>query len=304
MIRRLVLLFFIGGFAFGSEGDHGGNGGDLAVCVRPDGTVSYELLDYFEAAHQSPAMPFELGDPSWDASEKVQYALSRLSDLDPVRGARYEAEAKYFLSLVDWITQGPGLEHIPDLGEVAIPTHCQVKQIAIRRKTFHPSIKPYLIDERLWLKLDEDHKAGLILHELIYAQMRDLGQRDSINARKYNGILSSPAFESMAAYDYEALVKDLFVEIQPLAFGANKFDVNVMQKQFFHLGLRGLLQYPVKGKLSWQFLESLPSWMRFDSVSETISGLAANGAKDPILLSLIVRDENSAAIAQLRIHVK
>jgi hypothetical protein len=303
MIRIVCFFLLWARFAGAAGGDVGGNGGDLVACEGPGGTMSYELLDYFEADHKVPATPFELGEPDWEATRKVQHALDRLRVLDPVRTARYEAEAKSFLSLVDWITQGPGLEHIPDLGEVSIPPNCKVRQVAIRRKTFHPSIKPYLVDERLWLKLDENHKAGLILHEIIYGQMRDLGQKDSINARRYNGVLSSSAFDAMSASDYEALIKPLFVEIQPIAFRADKFDINLLSNQPFSQSLRSLLLYPVKGPLKWTVLESLPKWMVLDP-SESMMGVPPASASSPILLTLVVHDGNSGAIAQLRLHVK
>ncbi len=297
----LWVLFFLSRVSWAVGGDVGGNGGDLVLCDLPGGKTSYELLDYFEAAQKT---PFELGPSSGDAFEKVTHAIARLRMLDPVRAARYEAEAKSFLSLVEWITQGPGLEHIPDLGAVTIPSHCKVRQVAIRRRTFHPSIRPYLIDERLWLKLDEDHKAGLILHELIYGQMRDLGQKTSINARKFNGLLSSRAFDSISASDYDLLVKQLFEEIQPIEFRADKFDVNTLRGMPFTLSLRSLLQYPVKGALEWRFLEPLPKWMVIDNSHEIIVGMPTEFPSSPILLTLVVRDENTAAIAQLRVHVK
>lgn len=304
MIRVFGLLIVLTRFAWAVGGDVGGNGGDLVVCDLSGGQSSYELLDFYEAARQTPPAPFELGRAGWDAGEKVAYALDRLRTVDPVRAARYEAEAKAFLSLVEWITQGPGLEHIPDLGQVAIPPQCKVRQIAIRRKTFHPSIRPFLIDERLWLKLDEDHKAGLILHEIVYGHMRDLGQRDSLNARAFNGLLSSSAFQSISLPDYKRLVKALFVEIQPIAFRADKFDVNALEGQTFALNLRSLLQYPVKGILEWRFLDPLPKWMTFNDVTETITGVPDASSPAPHLLTLVVHDENAGAIAQLRVHIK
>jgi hypothetical protein len=301
MIRIMWLSLVVARLALASGGDVGGNGGDLVVCDLAGGQTSYELLDYFEVGQQKPATPVDLGQADWDAARKVEHAIGRFRSLDPVRAARYEAEAKHFLTLVDWIDKGPGLEHIPDLGEVAIPSHCKVKQVAIRRKTFHPSIKPYLIDERLWVKLDEDHKAGLILHELIWGEMWDLGQTNSRNARKFNGLLSSSAFQSMPVTDYEAMTKKLFEEVKPLAFRANKFDINMIQNEWFELDLRSLLQYPVKGKLTWKVLEPLPTWLRITG-SERLAGLPR--APGPMDLTLIVQGDETGAIAQLRITVK
>lgn len=302
MIRHLVLMLFIAGLAFGKEGDHGGNGGDLVVCSLPGGQTSYELLDYFEAAHLSPAVPLDLGDPSWDAMTKVHHAISRLRSIDPVRAARYETEAKHFLSLVDWLIKGPGLEHIPDLGPVSIPSHCKVRQIAIRQKQFNPNYKPYLIDERLWLKLDEDHKAGLILHEIVYGEMWDLGQKTSKKARKYNGLLSSKTLDSMTPSGYEALTNDLF---RPgIAFRADKFDINLLAGHIFSIDFRPLLLYPVKEKLEWRMVESLPKWMAVTPSGEVLLGVPPAGAPDPTLLTLVVGDGDTNAIAQLRIHVK
>ncbi len=302
MIRILVAVLLLANVGWAKEGDVGGNGGDLVLCEN-GGMISHELLDYFEAAHKSPVEPLDLGAADWDATRKVEFALSRLRHLDPVRCARYEAEAKHFLTLVEWITQGPGLEHIPDLGEVVIPPHCKVKQVAIRRKTFHPSIKPYLIDERLWLKLDEDHKAGLILHEIIYGETWDLGQKTSVNARKYNALLSSAAFESMPVGDYEALVKKIFEKKQPVEFAAAAFDVNALQGQAFALSLRSLLRYasvPVK----WSFIGTLPSWLSYSAATETLRGTAPSGATGTEVFRVAAHDDDGGAIAQIRIQIK
>jgi hypothetical protein len=305
MTRQLWLLLLVAGSVFASGGDVGGNGGDLVVCDLPGGQGSYELLDYFEAAQQKPAALFELGSADWDAVRKVEHAISRLRPLDPVRAARYEATAKHFLSLVDWITSGPGLEHIPDLGKVAIPSHCKVKQVAIRRtKTFHPSIKPYLIDERLWLKLDEDHRAGLILHELVWGEMFDLGQTNSLNARKFNALLSSAAFDSMPISEYEALTKSLFQEFHRPAFRADKFDINAIHNQYFALDLRSLLQHPVKGALRWSFMGPVPAWLTLSSATDRIFGTPKASDVGTEVLTLVVQAEESGAIAQIRIHIK
>lgn len=304
-MRRIVcILCFVVRAALGSGGDVGGNGGYLVVCDQPGGGSSYELLDYFESVNGKPPLPLELGLSSWGASRKVEHALARLNALDPKRAVRYEAEATRFLSLVEWITQGPGLEPIPDLGPINLPAHCKPKPVAIRRKTFHPSIKPFLIDQRLWLKLSEDHRAGLMLHEIIYGEMRDLGQKTSVNARKFNGLVSSSVFEAMPVGDYEKLAKALFEEIQPLAFRADKFDVNALAGQPFVLSLRSLLLHPVKGPLTWRFLEPVPTWLKLDLVQETISGTPTAATVDPLALTLVVHDGDTGAIAQIRLSVK
>jgi hypothetical protein len=297
MIRLASLLLFWSASVFAAGGDVGGNGGGLVVCEQSAGTFSYELLDYFEAEEASPPLPYDLGPAEWDAFKKVELALSRLSLLDPKRASAYRAQAQRFLSEVEWKTK---LQHIPDAGETVIPSHCHIEQGAIRRPKLDPTMRPYLIDPLLWKALDEDHRAGLVLHELIWGEMRDLGQKSSEKARRFNAIVSSSALQSMKADEYETLTKELYRPA--IAFRADKFDVNALANQPFSLDLPSLLLYQVPGSLLWQFVGPVPAWMGI--VGSSIIGVPRKADPKPITVSLVVTDGETSAIAQLRILVK
>src|SRR5450432_3077511 len=98
--------------------------------------------------------------------------------------------------------KGP-LQGISDHGYIPVPPGCRIEQLAIQLKDDDGDGKRYLIDEDYWKGLDNDHRAGLILHEITYREAISLGAKDSIKTRYYTALISSLKPEEMSVDEYE-----------------------------------------------------------------------------------------------------
>ena len=175
----------------------GGNGGDVVVC--PDRT---QLLDYYEAELFNYKLETYPGNSEW---EKAANILKKIEKLNPTRYRLYSEGLQNFQQEIIYSIAG-NLEDIPDQGDIPLPRNCELKQIIIQAPNRTPEtyfswskIQPnrYLIDKNLWEKLDLDHRAGLIIHELILREATNLLKHDdSRMVRKLNGYWSSSELSS------------------------------------------------------------------------------------------------------------
>jgi hypothetical protein len=170
-------------------GSETGNGGDVVYCRAEDGGARVELLDFYEGRTLRAIAP-DLGDPSLSAEAKVRLALSRLEKLSPRRHDRYAAWASAFLADTRFVS-GSVLVDVPDSEIAVLPKGCEMRQVAIQKKPEFPEDRYYLVDRDLWDALDNDGRAGLMLHEILYREAIELGQTNSKSARYFNSILTS-----------------------------------------------------------------------------------------------------------------
>lgn len=190
------------------SGHEVGNGGDAIVCKSsyPDlGGGRSGLLDYYEARKvRGWTINFQ---GAHNVGERVTLAISRLKKLDPDRAALY---LDYAASFSDEAQLIPDLylPNLPDDGPVSLPgADCEVRQLAIQRKPSMFGDKRYVIDEGIWTGLDDDSKAGLILHEIIYRETVDLGHKTSAAARYLNALLASNAISRLSRNAYAELLE-------------------------------------------------------------------------------------------------
>lgn len=181
-------------------GNEGGHGGHTVVCRDAGGKVTPILLLDFYEAEQLWDIHHDLG-PAGDYQSKVQLALERLKRLDPVRSAQYSKWADSFSSEAKWI-KGATLVDIPDSKHLFFAKGCKVEQTINQSEPRFAEDHRYLIDAELWDLLDEDGKAGLILHEVIYREGIASGQTDSRGARYLNVQITSSEFESFTQKEY------------------------------------------------------------------------------------------------------
>lgn len=167
-------------------GDWVGNGGNVIACGS-----SLRLLDYFEAEEQR-GIPLDLGPKHMSFQQKVYYVLHRLEDVNPTRAKMYKKWFRTFDQETQWFFVGKFLP-IRDSGVVIIPEECEIKQVAMQRPNalIMPGDQRYVIDLRLFEKLSEEDKAGLVLHELIYREAIELGIASSPGVRYFNQVVSS-----------------------------------------------------------------------------------------------------------------
>lgn len=195
---------FIGSFIFltsliASAAPHGGsvgNGGDVVSCSNT--TNKTEVFDVYEARALR-GWNLNLGDPQLSAEEKVDLAISRINDNLYTPGMR-KLLASYAQDFWNEYALVPAstLVDIPDTLELSLPVGCILTQTAIQIK--NPSIfdKRYLINGDIWNTLDNDNKAALILHEVVYRIAIQQGAQNSIGTRLVNSILFSDKISSFS----------------------------------------------------------------------------------------------------------
>jgi hypothetical protein len=188
-----------------NAGGQDGNGGNMLLCLNPNGTLkSKELLDYYESRVIRGITP-SLGDPSLHYLEKIEMVLERIQHLSPRRFKSYLEEARSFESQSVFLPQ-TDLTTLPDSQHPVVPKNCTVVQTVIQRTPVFPEDKRYIVNKDIWDLLDNDDKAGLVLHEAIlreaalmapilaaYGVIPESQQilRDSGRVRYINSLISS-----------------------------------------------------------------------------------------------------------------
>lgn len=210
-----VLIFFLLGYSIAQakvdrkfeqimaeRGNVVGNGGDVVFCPGEKGIT---LLDYFEAETLW-QIKLDLGEG--DYRQKVINVLNRLQKISETRAKLYkkwfeefEQNARFIPNIV--------FQDISDSSHVGIPHGCRIEQVAIQRTPQFDEDRRYLISKDIWDQLDEDSKAGLILHELIYREaINEFDHTNSIPSRYFNAKISSDQIENWHQQDlYQIYLK-------------------------------------------------------------------------------------------------
>jgi hypothetical protein len=214
MRQFLPSILWIATAAWASSGNSVGNGGDVVVCRDAQNRISsVEVYDIVEAAKLRnlpmdirPAGRIFLRD--WD--QKITVPLERLRRLSPLRAAEYAKQAQTFLENSRFV-RNVDLTDIPDSDHALVPRGCHIEQIVIRKDPTFVDDRLYLVNEDLWEKLDEENKAILVMHELIYGEALAYGATDSRAARYLNSLIFSKRIDVMTQKDwFDALKRSNF----------------------------------------------------------------------------------------------
>lgn len=208
-------------------GDDRGNGGDFMVCRNPDASIrSVELLDFYEA-RVIRGVAIDLGESNRPLEELVGEGISRIARLDSAMAGKLTGLAARFMDDADF-QSGVYLEDVTDSGYVPVQRGCAVEQVAVRLNGPLPAgARRYVINRDLWDLADTVQKAGLVLHELIYGELRDLGALDSVAARRYNSTFASDRGRALQPKDYLRLLKGVAV-IRRFVYGKVILDVQAV----------------------------------------------------------------------------
>lgn len=178
-----------------------GNGGDVLLCQGVKDQPSIQLLDHYEAV-KFRSVVVHLGSKDIPYYNKVQTVLQNLARLNPSRAALYHQWLSDFQLDAFFTTEN--IMPIADVGPATLPKGCKVAQIAVHQDPDLPGDHRYTVYKPYWDRLDNDGKAGLILHEIIYREM--IAQRPAHENSKYvrymNAILSSDQMLTMSLQDY------------------------------------------------------------------------------------------------------
>lgn len=187
-----------------ASGNRVGNGGDIIQCKGES-----VLLDFYETT--APIKNFK-SENSYQ--EIVGIVLNQLEKIHPAQAKQYK---KRFASMEGEIEFRSEIElkNIKDSNHVFRPKNkdCKLLQIAVRRNLESTQTKRFVIDQELWKELNNTHKAGLILHEIIYEHLYKLGEEDSQKARILNAYLFSDKIFESPPEDYWKLIQSLKLPI-------------------------------------------------------------------------------------------
>jgi hypothetical protein len=194
-----------------------GNGGGVILCddraaSKPQPPqppqppkVTVELLDLYEARVLR-NLKLGLGDPKEDFSLKVDRVLTQFMRVAPLRAKKYrELYENFFNEAV--IIPDADLVFIPDAGNLLLPKGCTLRQVAIQQVPEFPGDNRYFISKEYWDLMDNNSKAALVLHEIIYNEGITLGHTDSRAVRYLNSYLTS---EKLAHLTQKQMTQMLF----------------------------------------------------------------------------------------------
>lgn len=169
-----------------SVGGEHGNGGDVIVCPKDDGTKTFELLDYFEAKELFGRNLKNAPDAADDFESAVLIAkqLSRINSLRSKALINEIANVKAKMRLLP----SANLVDIRDEHQIAFQANCILTQAAIKHTV--NGTTSFYFDNDIWQHLDRTQRVGLILHEALHAEFYDLTNRSSTMTRRFNGLLA------------------------------------------------------------------------------------------------------------------
>jgi hypothetical protein len=256
----IALLLALAAPAF-AGGQEVGNGGDAVVCRDAGGNItSAELLDFYEARVLR-GIDRDLGDPSLSVDAKTGIVVKRLAPLSPVRVDVYTMWLKAFMDNAQFLS-GVQLVEVPDSDHLAFPKDCKVEQLAIQKEPEFPEDKRYTVNKDIWDRLDNDSRAGLMLHEIIYREAIAAGAKDSVGARYLNSRLCSHEADTFTMSTFvDILVEAGFLETD---FDGREYLVRPDRPMFWD-----------DGKLQSGTLAHLEFWKDPDNQEHGIHGVLA-----------------------------
>ena len=190
-----------------------GNGGMGVKCVQK-GETNIRVLDVYE---------FEVfRQKEWDFADQrntsifdqAKEYLERLTEIDPNRTKILTAnleELKNRYSVVSNLT----LESTADSGFVPLQDGCELIQIAVFVKESWPGDPVLFISQEYWDQLDQNNKAALFVHEVLFKHLTDQGVENSRSTRYWVGQLLSneiEKFDEKVKYYYQTLKDTGFKE--------------------------------------------------------------------------------------------
>lgn len=197
--------FICVGFSLVASGNRIGNGGNVVVCKD-----SIQILDFYEA---SVTPKFPGGSSQLDYKAIAQDVFKRLKPISKKLSTQYLERLEFITKEIDF-KDGVVLTDVKDSLHSFKPadSSCEVHQIAIRKDDVLANEKRFLIDKKLWNRLDSKNKSALIVHEIIYEHLNKLGEMTSVKARKLVVYLYDDQINSK---EFWSLIKSLKIPIYP-----------------------------------------------------------------------------------------
>lgn len=158
-------------------------GGKSIVCRNPEGKISSAtLLDLFEGKYLFKREPLSNQDKFED---QFQAAAARIRDANTnayVTYLRYlGVDGMQMFRSTIFLPKDIKLEPTDDAVQVIVPIGCKVEQAA----AFNTRLDRLILDSEIWESFDETNRAALLLHEVLYDNLRrKADERDSFYTRQ------------------------------------------------------------------------------------------------------------------------
>jgi hypothetical protein len=289
-------------------GNEGGNGGYGVVCKDSQKNIlSVRVLDFYEAQVMRNIL-FSMGDPTLPATEKVKLVFKRLERLDYQRAVRYQQTADAFFDNALFL-KGVILPATNDFLYAPVPANCEMGLIAYQKKPEFPEDRLYTISQDYWDKLDEDNKAGLMLHEIVLTDALARGQTDSVNTRYYVSVISSGRMDTMDVTKYDNLLSITGLGDaasgnlpQPLLWLQNPIDVGVQAGKSLNIDLTKYVHGGSDPIVFFEAENNNEGFLKFDP-SGKITGTPTDVNIGDYKLGITATQSGGSASTTLIIHV-
>ncbi len=202
---KIILLLTLPVFS-AFAGNEVGNGGIGFKCADN----SYLLLDFYEHEMLNPNSKI-INVPEKKLKEILDERMAILSKLDEKTHQIYVSRLNSVIKDIKFLSE-ISLNKTRDSFEIAKPKNCKLEQFAIQRMNSQKQVE-FFFDKEIWDALNPVAQAGLLLHEVIYEHFILLGEKNSINVRKYNAFIFSNEFEKASPQDYKKFVASLRVAL-------------------------------------------------------------------------------------------
>jgi hypothetical protein len=200
-IFAFCLFIFAQPLWAGGHGDYSGNGGTVMIC--PDHIVSYDIYEGKVLRHLTPQM----GPANLSYEQKVETVLSRIPESNA--GLREILQDFYREFQKRSVFGDFDLIPVNDGGQLVIEPGCEIHQAAVQKSPATDKDARYFLDQKIWSRLDNDSKAALVLHEIVYRMTISQGQTTSTGARSLNSYLMDPRVLANEPCLYISLLENL-----------------------------------------------------------------------------------------------
>ncbi|MGE0172889.1 MAG: hypothetical protein AB7T49_08895 [Oligoflexales bacterium] len=199
-------------------GNDYGRGGDVVDC--PNGQHYPEpgsgplpnhrnivALEIHQDIMQNVDTRNDFGPANQDYIKTALNVVDRLAKVDPVRHARLK---EWILEFEKEMVTKKKISDYPDTGSIEIAEDCTKVQVVERRKPIvgdddliaEDLKKRYWIFEKYWNAIDDNNKATIVLHEVIYRDAPENGHETSERTRLFVRKLLKDGFKNLNQRQY------------------------------------------------------------------------------------------------------
>jgi hypothetical protein len=180
-------LFSVINYPVFASGTGVSGGGRVVECQTEP--ASYQVFDYYENESLR-GWTVNYANESKNYVEQTKIIIQRIAERDSLRADLYLNWLSTFEKELALIAALPTIEDQETV--IDPPAGCKTVQIAIQKQPQFPGDKRYFINRGIWDRLSGSIKAGVVLHELMYREARDVfGATDSRGARYLNAMFAS-----------------------------------------------------------------------------------------------------------------